>query len=77
MNVIINNFPEKAYNILRDILIRGREIKIIKMKDIRDIVESKERGSRIKKKTGGRIRLLISLLQSHPLEAIVVWCIKK
>lgn len=36
MNVIINNFPEKAYNILRDTLIRGREIKIIKMKDIRD-----------------------------------------
>lgn len=34
MNVIINNFPEKAYNILRDILIR--EIKIIKMKDIRE-----------------------------------------
>lgn len=37
MNVIINNFPEKAYNILRDILIR--EIKIInelQMKDIRE-----------------------------------------
>lgn len=26
-----------------------------------------------KKKSGGRIRLLISLLQSYPLEAIVVW----